>query len=531
MISPSAAVAARRTEAPLASSSTSAQGGDTRRPGAVTRWVVVGLLLWLFVGPRIPIPGTPALRVEDLVLAALGLICLRHVRFLGRPDSRLLAVTGVVLAGLLSVGVAAARGMLDPGIAALYAVRPLEYWVAFPAAMLIFKGVDQPWRRRFDLVLVAVTVLQMAFAVLQYYFRQPIGFSVFTYERAAGLTAGPYELGAISAALIVYWVSRRRFAMASMATIALAASISRISALATCLGLAILAIHGLVRLRRHVAAEGWHWPVPRGRAILSVLANVAAVGAAALVLGMTFGLIHVPASSSVTPSASAPSALASGATSTDQTTPTPLPSSPPPAEPEPELDAPAVPAESLVGRLATTSVFRSWVESGKQANAVPPLHTAGDYQTVAYPRLYDFLNVGGADSVGAEPSALIRFFRWHLLLNTIDDPLDVVFGLGPSFAGPSVDGSYVRFFADGGVVGVIAWVALIVVWLRRSPVWMTALTVTLLVGGVFIDILYAERPMVLFWTLLALALKSTSRHSAIARTIPEREAVLDRSSA
>lgn len=489
-----------------------------RQPGALQGWSVAVLLLWLLVGPRIDLP--PALhgmRVEDVVFVALAALCLLRLRRPVRPGATTLAVAAVGVTGLISAGVAAARGMVDPVTSVLYAVRPLEYWIAFPAALLLLRSANGAWTRRFDALLLVVTVLQTGFAVAQYYFGLPVGFSHAAYTRAAGLTVGPYELGAISAALLVYWVSRGRWTMASLASVALAASVSRVSILGGALGVAVLAAVWLVQLVRRVRSSGWRGTFRlHGRSRLLVAGHALSVVAAGLVLAFTVGLIHLPAIEPAGPTEAAAQPAAPDVPSGSPSAATQAP---------PADGGPAAPSEAISGRLASTSVLGSWEASDGLAAAVPHAKNAGEYQFAAYAGLNIYVNANTeADAGVVEASNLIRFFRWHLILDTFNDPADVIFGLGPSFVGPSVDGSYLRMFADGGLLGVLAWLALIVTWFRRSPLWMACVTITLLVGATFIDILYAERPMVLFWALLALAAvrggagRSTARRDASSDT-------------
>ena len=470
-------------------------------PRPVVRWVIAGLLLWLLVGPRVELGHS--LRVEDLVFAVLAVLCLLHLRGLGRPAGPSIAIAVVAAAGVISAVVAAARGMVDPVTAVLYAVRPLEYWIAFPAALLLLRAPDGRWLRRVDALLVVVTVLQTAFAVMQYYFGLQVGFSHAAYTRAAGLTVGPYELGAISAALTVYWVSRGRFAMASLSVIALAASISRISILGAAVALVVLVGAWVVRVVRGARSDGWRAALrPYRRSRRLVVGQALSVVAAGLVLAFTVGLIHLPS----LPLPTAPVAAQPAGPSASDPTPTPTT---PGASAQAVPTGPQAPSDSIAQRLETTSVLGSWNAADGIAATVPHPATAAQYQFAAYAGMNIYLNVNTASDSGVEASNLVRFFRWHLILDTFNDPADVVFGLGPSFVGPSVDGSYLRFFADGGLLGVLAWLLLIVMWLRRSPFWMVCVTISLLVGALFIDIVYAERPMVLYWLLLAVAITAS----------------------
>jgi hypothetical protein len=467
------------------------------------------LLLWLLVGPRIDLPAMHGLRVEDMAFVALAAVCLLHVRAFQRPTAPTMAVAGVVVAGLISAGVAVARGMVSPLDSVLFAVRPLEYWIAFPAALLLLRSAQGRWSQRFDWLLTVVTVLQTAFAVMQYYFGLPIGFSHAAYTRAAGLTVGPYELGAISAALVVYWVAHGRWAMASLASIALAASISRISILGAGAAVGILVVAWLLRFARRVRTEGARGAFRLHGSRLRIAGEMASVALAGLMLAFTLGLIHLPVPT--------PGPVAGGAQPGLPTAPSEQPGANAPVETTPPADEQATtlpgPSDSIAQRLASTSVLGSWFAADDIAASVPHPRNSAQYQFDAYDGLNIYLNANTAADAGADESNLVRFFRWHLILDTMNDPSAVLFGLGPSYVGPSVDGSYLRMYADGGVLGVLAWVVLIVAWLRRRPLWMVCVTISMLVGALFIDILYAERPMVLFWALLALALTRRDRET------------------
>jgi hypothetical protein len=490
-----------------------------REPAPAVRWTIAGLLLWLLVGPRIELPA--GLRVEDVVFVALAVLCTLHLRRTSRPTAPTVAVLGVVASGLIAAGAATGRGMVSPVGAVLFAVRPLEYWIAFPAVLLLLQTAKEVWSRRFERLLVIVTVLQTAFAVVQYYFGIPVGFSHAAYTRAAGLTVGPYELGAMSAALLVFWISRGRWALASLATIALAASISRVSILGAALGVVVLVVAWVARVIRAARRQGLRTTIGlHGRSPLLVAGQSLSVVAALLVLAFTVGLIHLPALvPSSTPVAEDPIPAAPSAAPTGTPTATSEPADETPIEPQ-------TPSDSIAKRFASTSVLGSWFAADALAARVPHARNSTEYQYSAYAGLNIYVNVNTmADTGAVEASNLIRFFRWHVILNTFDEPADVVFGLGPSFVGPSVDGSYLRMYADGGLLGLLAWFALIVTWFRRSPLWMTCVTISMLVGATFIDILYAERPMVLFWALLGLAWAMRARTApaigeASARPVP-----------
>ena len=458
---------------------------------------MLALVLWLLAGPRIELPGTP-IRVEDLVFVGLAVLCLvLRRRERTRMSPMTAGVAAVVLTGLVSAVVASVAGTVAPLTSALFALRPAEYWIVLPAVSLLLAGRSVRWRGLLEAALAITTVLQAAFAVLQYVFQVGLGFSHAAYTRAAGLTVGPYELGAISAAFLVYWLSRRSFLLAGVAALSLVLSVSRVSLLAAAFGVVLLGVGSLVPLLRRRGLRG---PVQEAGRRLSrttlPLWRAAAWAALVAVAVMAAGLDLGPST------ADAADATAPGAPTAPVTPTGPKDDS---ATPETVPDVASPPSNEVASRIASTSVLGSWTAGQKAAAAVPPLLTSDQYTLAAYGGINSWLDIAGAGAAGAEPSNLVRFFRWNLILDNIDTPREWALGLGPSFVGPSVDGSYLRFLADGGVVGAAAWLLLIALWLRRSPLWMISVSATFLIGAAFIDIVYAQRPMVLLWLLLAVA--------------------------
>lgn len=417
-------------------------------------WFVLAALCWLLIGPRIAVPGALGIRYEDLLFFALAVVAVRtrdRLRLLVSPAS--LGIAAVTVASAVSTCVATAAGRVEPTLAALYTVRPLEYWFVYPSVMLLIANRAPDWSRRLRLLLAAVTLTQTGFAVAQFFFHVEIGFSHQSYGRGAGLTAGPYELGAISASLLIFWISQRRWVLGAIALLGLLTSISRISIVGAAVGLLVL---GVLMAARGIRDRD---PRPRSRRT-AVIAGL--VGAAVVV---AFTALSISGALAPLSRATAP----------------------------------------LTERFTSTSVLGSWTAAEDLASVIPPIRTASEYNSVAFTHIFDNVNASDASEVGAEPSNLVRFFRWHLILDNMRTPDVIVFGLGPSFVGGSVDGSYLRFYADGGILGVLAWLALIVGWCRRTPPWMLAVVASMLVGAVFIDIVYALRAMVLLWALLALA--------------------------
>ncbi|MCC2033588.1 O-antigen ligase family protein [Microbacterium allomyrinae] len=398
---------------------------------------------WLLIGPRVElIPfASSSIRLEDVIFVALAIFVAvsgwRRIRdTLG--TGMLIATAGVLAVGLISATLGVISGRVEIAPSLLYALRPLEYWIVLPAVLLGLRTVAGR-TRRIVLMLGAVTVLQTSVGMLQIA-GIPIGFSKFTYERAAGLTAGPYELGAICAMLACFWLFRRQYVLAVVALAGLVASQSRVSIVAVAFGLVVL----LLGVRKAVARTlSGLWRNHRATVLL--------VGGGLLVVSVaTVTWFGAP----------------------------------------------------VVDRLAGTSIFAAWEDAQRFSQSIPPPATAEDFGRVAYGQIDVVLQGALIDDV----SNVVRFFRWQLLIAAIAaSPLAVFFGLGPSFAGPSVDGSFLRIVVEFGLAGLAAWGY----WLYRSVqgarVWILAVLTTLLIGSAVIDLLFALRPMVLFWFLVAVA--------------------------
>lgn len=152
-------------------------------------------------------------------------------------------------------------------------------------------------------------------------------------------------------------------------------------------------------------------------------------------------------------------------------------------------------ATTTVERIATTEVWSGARAGCDYARAAGDVDTAAAYEYIAYARLQQDV-VGRAGDV----SSAVRFARWCLIGKSMDGAAEWALGLGPSFAGASVDGQYVRYVAEGGLFGLAVWLYFWVSVGVRVPA-VRPLLATLLLTALFIDILAASRPMILFWFL------------------------------
>jgi hypothetical protein len=172
----------------------------------------------------------------------------------------------------------------------------------------------------------------------------------------------------------------------------------------------------------------------------------------------------------------------------------------------------------ILDRLVNTNVAPSIASGWHYAAETGPVETTQQYYYVVYgPRSAAFF-------AQADASSAIRFARWCVLMRSLRSPITVLLGLGPSFAGAAVDGQFVRYVVEGGLLTLLVWLLVWVHLLRRLPPGLTAGLIVLLGTGLFIDILVSARPMTLFWMLAGIwvaARDSTAEAQApIVATVP-----------
>jgi hypothetical protein len=439
-----------RGVAPQWSSSSASMGAATGQA-----WLpafVFACLFWLLVGPRIELANVygSSVRVDDLVLIGGFVVtwfsgATKPAMPLARP------LIGVVAAGLVAALIGTAVGTVEIAPALLYALRVGEYFLVYPTLAIALTAGGERCAGQFEKLLMIVTVLQVGVATAQTLLGLNVGFSKFSFERGAGLTAGPYELGAICAALAVVWFARQRYLLFVLAVLGLLLSASRISMAAVAIGLAVYVV-----VRRRERGRAGELPEGSKRGVAYTFRPlVIACAASVALLSVDSGV----------------GLLVSGS-----------------------LD-----------RAGSTSITDEWRLSGALAEGNLPFTDAAAYHSAAYVGFTQTLGMNSAQP-GSDVSNLVRFYRWHMLLNSMT-PVSWGVGLGPSFAGASVDGAFLRVVVETGVLGAMAWVLFMKAAWRRQAGVMRGVLITYLVGSVFIDLLFAFRPSVLIWALLAYALR------------------------
>lgn len=129
--------------------------------------------------------------------------------------------------------------------------------------------------------------------------------------------------------------------------------------------------------------------------------------------------------------------------------------------------------------------------------------TMRDYQTylITGPQLY---------YQGSDLSYSMRMSKWSNLLDGMFH--NPIFGLGPSTTGEAVDGNYVRYLAESGLLGFMLWLLLIgyILTLSRSLMrkrvfegYLIYLNiVAMLIIALFIDIFESSKVAMLLWFMI-----------------------------
>ena len=117
-----------------------------------------------------------------------------------------------------------------------------------------------------------------------------------------------------------------------------------------------------------------------------------------------------------------------------------------------------------------------------------------------------------------DDSFAIRINKWMALIDgTLQHP---IFGLGLSVTREACDGNYIRILAESGVMGVICWIALIVVIFKSTLKSQNDINiiakyglVVLLLTAVFIDVFEASKIMMFYWFIFGCLYASYNKKS------------------
>lgn len=105
-----------------------------------------------------------------------------------------------------------------------------------------------------------------------------------------------------------------------------------------------------------------------------------------------------------------------------------------------------------------------------------------------------------------DPSLNIRLMKWFTAMDgAVKSP---VVGIGPSFIKIALDGSYIRLFVETGILGLISYVATLIISFKAIPKkskYRKIIFYIFLITAAhafFIDVFYSSRVMSLYWVLV-----------------------------
>lgn len=436
------------------------------------RWAAPFVMALLVLAPRVQILAVfqTGIRFDDGFLLLLLPGVLR--RWADLPTSlRRTGIGLVTLTSLVSALIATMAGHVTAVSSMLFAVRVSEYWIIFPALLIGGCANRAQFIVRFSKILRAATVLQVGIAGLQVILGINIGFSKFSYVRGAGLTAGPYELGAICAALACFWYGQRRYTLFLVAVVGVLISSSRASLAAVVIVILWMAIANRRTGRSRAPNES---VIKKYPAVVVVVVTA--------VFALAVGTLPLWQASLIGP---------------------------------------------IQARAADTSLLATWTEAHQMVTGMLPIETSAEYAQIAYTDIGQ--NVLNGQNGLNDQSSLVRFYRWNLLLKSMTARGSWIMGLGPSFAGLSVDGGLLRIFVETGLAGILSWILFFRRVVRFSSIWLSGAMLTLLIGAAFIDIQFAMRPMIVIWSLLAFdrIVRDRSALPSLSKTNPGNSALTE----
>lgn len=112
------------------------------------------------------------------------------------------------------------------------------------------------------------------------------------------------------------------------------------------------------------------------------------------------------------------------------------------------------------------------------------------------------------DSAGMDASLYLRISHW---MQMIDGFLKYpILGLGVSISGSAADGNYIRILCESGILGTLAWIALLY-YIYKSfdnrnmiDIIVKYGFISIVIGATLIDLFEASKVMMMFWFMLGI---------------------------
>ncbi|MXF46382.1 hypothetical protein GR294_07445 [Raoultella sp. Lac2] len=375
-----------------------------------------------------------SIRIDDIMIMLFVLIYLLK----GKSGSIFLSKKPVLffllyfLVSTISTVYNSIFGEVDFLSSILFTIRPLEYYIYIALGYELAKLKFSPdLTLRIYVVYCLILIGGQTLGIIG-------GVSNFSFNRAIANTGGPWELAAVAAFLMSYFVMTKNATFSALSSFMLLLTQSRI----TLVGAVLVLIFG------NMASVA---KIIRKKIVIFCIC----------ILSIS-SLIYVAYTSTISEQNSATSA--SGVTARFET----------------------------FGSNDTLSTLDDIFTNTKAAN------NRQDYFNKTYGEgLNDIITSSG----DGDTSAFIRFTRWVTLVKTTSSNLvTLLIGLGPSYAGKAVDGNYVRIFVETGIFGLLSYFIFLISCLRNIKQKLLINYVLILaVTALFIDIFVTFKAMFFFW--------------------------------
>lgn len=154
----------------------------------------------------------------------------------------------------------------------------------------------------------------------------------------------------------------------------------------------------------------------------------------------------------------------------------------------------------LSDRLAATAMpFQMWQAFLHQIEASPTITSLGDYEYFGYTTVWNQIGQNASDA-----SFTMRTIRWGLIIKSLQsDWLHLLLGWGPGAWGAAVDGHFIRFLGETGLIGLTT--ALMFMWrsaLSTESPRPYKIAMAIMIGSaLFIDVFTSSKAMSFLWVI------------------------------
>lgn len=376
-----------------------------------------------------------AIRIDDLIIVLFIFMYLLKGKSSGlffRKKPVVFFMLYIVVS-LISSVYNAAFGEVELVSSLLFTLRPVEYFVYMLLGYELAKLSFSP-----DLTL-KVYVIYCLVLIAGQTLGLIGGFSKFSFDRAIANTGGPWELAAVSAFLMTYFLLKKNTKIGSISGIILLLTQSRITLVAS----AVTFLFGNLRLIFDI--------VKKKTVILAICCLLT------LQLSITAYSLIVSDSAKYNDSSGGVTARFEAFGNNES-------------------------------RSTMSDIFANTEAAANRKDYFNRTYGEGLNNIIT--------NAGSGDA-----SAFIRFTRWVTLIKTASkDVISFLIGLGPSYAGMAVDGNYVRLFVETGLLGLVTYIMFLISCLRNiKEKLLTNYVCILAITALFIDIFVTFKAMFFFW--------------------------------